>query len=603
MSLLMQALKKAERAKQNALPEDVPDQPSHDFDDVLALTPEAPAPAPAQGAPLAKRELSLDMEPMSGLSLEPLATEPPASLTPRPMPDPQPAHSDHKEPGLTLDLAPDPSAPPAHSMAAPAGDTQAPGTVAWDAPADGHAAAAAADDAARGTGAMAGSGAARDAARAGLAAWDAPAAGSAPRGTAGAGQAASSAAAGTPGGAARGAAGASQAAWNAAATGAAAPAAQASAAKASGKGGSERPRGSARARTASAAANTGEPSGIDPERLRLIGLIALLVVVIGGFGFYYWHALAGPGAGASLPPVPMPPPGATGATPAQVIAAGPGGTPSSTSAPAAPAATPDSSDALLAPPVAPRATVSPDLERRLAHTEQELAAAQQAIQAAAARQAPQLPPLAAPESSDIRVARTVQPAPVSPALDSAYQAFNNGDWTGAQQQYAAVLQQDPNNRDALLGMAIALSRQNQKDKAAGYYQRMLELWPNDATAAANLVALRQGDPAQNEARLKSLLANNPDAGPVLFELGNLYAQQGRWPDAQATYFRAYTAAPDNPDYAYNLAIGLDRLNQPKLAITYYQRALALAQDKAVAFDRNVLRKRLHDLSASAIAPR
>ena len=85
---------------------------------------------------------------------------------------------------------------------------------------------------------------------------------------------------------------------------------------------------------------------------------------------------------------------------------------------------------------------------------------------------------------------------------------------------------------------------------------------------------------------------------MLFALGNLYAQQGRWPEAQQTYFRAYTAAPDNADYAYNLAIGLDRLNQGKLALTYYQRALALGQDKPAGFDRTALRQRMHELSGA-----
>ncbi|TFW22400.1 hypothetical protein, partial [Duganella callida] len=47
MSLLMQALKKAERAKQNALPDEELDKPSEEFDAVLELTPE-PAPAPAE---------------------------------------------------------------------------------------------------------------------------------------------------------------------------------------------------------------------------------------------------------------------------------------------------------------------------------------------------------------------------------------------------------------------------------------------------------------------------------------------------------------------------------------------------------------------------
>jgi tetratricopeptide (TPR) repeat protein len=244
------------------------------------------------------------------------------------------------------------------------------------------------------------------------------------------------------------------------------------------------------------------------------------------------------------------------------------------------------------------------LERRIAKTEEDLAAARQAIQVAtAAATAPrveQMPPLAAAESGEIRVARNTQPSAVSPALDGAYTAFNSGDLPTAQQQYDAALSQDPNNRDALLGAAAVAARQNQKDKAAAYYLRLLELSPNDGAATAGLIGLRQGDISQSEARLKAILAGNPEAAPVLFALGNLYSQQGRWSDAQQAYFRATGAAPDNPDYAYNLAVGLDRLNQPKLALTYYQRALALAQDKAVGFDRNALRKRMHELSSGNV---
>jgi tetratricopeptide (TPR) repeat protein len=89
-------------------------------------------------------------------------------------------------------------------------------------------------------------------------------------------------------------------------------------------------------------------------------------------------------------------------------------------------------------------------------------------------------------------------------------------------------------------------RQNQKDKAASYYLRLLELSPNDGAATAGLIGLRQGDISRSEARLKAILATNPEAAPVLFALGNLYAQQGRWPDAQQAYFRAYGAAPTIP---------------------------------------------------------
>lgn len=600
MSLLMQALKKAERAKQNSLPEEELDKPSQEFDELLDLTPQ-PAPAPA-----GKTEFSL--EPMEGLSLEPLA--PPvaaATTTPRPAPDPLPSFSDHKQPGLTLDLALDPIAAPPLQPSTPS-PTPFAATVPASAAAAGVAAGigAASDAGAAGGGRAAGAAGAAAGAAAALSA--AAAGGARAAGATGAGVTAAStqipappiaASATAPSRAPLDPPPATSRRADAAASAASASAASASAAGASAASSTrtrasasdkpaESPRAAARAR-ARAAATVTEPPGMDPERLRLIGLIALLVLLVGGFGLYYWRALSGPGAGASLPPVPMPPAGATGATPAgKIVSATPG---------AAPADDLGDNDPMLAPAPTVNRAAEQDLERRLARTEQELAMAQQAIQAAVTPKPEQLP-VVAPPNNDIRVTRQVQPSPVAPALDNAYQAFNNGDTAGAQQQYDAALAQDPNNRDALIGAATVAARQNQKDKAAAYYLHLLELSPNDADATAGLISLRQGDISRSEARLKNILANNPEAGPVLFTLGNLYAQQGRWQDAQQAYFRAVGAAPDNPDYAYNLAIGLDRLNQSKLAITYYQRALALGQDKTVGFDRNTLRKRLHELTVA-----
>ncbi|WP_363503800.1 tetratricopeptide repeat protein [Burkholderia sp. LMU1-1-1.1] len=548
MSLLMQALKKAERAKQSSAVEDESDRPSEEFDAVLALTPE---PAPQAAVPPAKRELSLDLEPMAEFSLEPLAPEAPAaSLTPRPSPSPLPPPSDHLDAGLTFDLRPDPSAPVAPTPAsAPPQRAQPQAPQPAPASTTSAAAATAAQNNAQNThGANAG-GAAKPTAGAKASAAAKPQAGD----------------------------------------------------KTAGK-----PRGAARARAAAAATN--EPVGMDPERLRLIGLLSILALIVAGFGYYYWQAVVAPGAGSRLPPVPMPPPGATGATPVQVIGAAPGTPAAQNGQPAAgtpggfvdPMAVDASGSAMLAPSV--NRGGRDDLERRLARTEQELAAAQQAIQSQLAGSAPRverLPPVAAPDNNaEIRVARAVQPAKIAPAVETAYQSFTNGDLPNAQKQYESALRQEPTSRDALLGLAMVHTRQNQGAQAASYYLRMLELDPNDSTAVAGLVGMRSGDTAQSEGRLKAILATNPEAGPALFALGNLYAQQNRWSDAQQTFFRAYSASPDNPDYAYNLAIGLDRLNQGRLALTYYQRALVLSQDKAAAFDRNALRIRMHELGAA-----
>ncbi len=77
-----------------------------------------------------------------------------------------------------------------------------------------------------------------------------------------------------------------------------------------------------------------------------------------------------------------------------------------------------------------------------------------------------------------------------------------------------------------------------------------------------------------------------------FALGNLYARQGRWSEAQAAYFQAWNAEPENPDILYNLAISLEHLHQSRLAAEYYSQALRLASTRPANFDKLQAESRL-----------
>lgn len=338
------------------------------------------------------------------------------------------------------------------------------------------------------------------------------------------------------------------------------------------------------------------PISVDPATVRLAVLLAILLLVAGSMAYWYWRASTSPGAGANLPGVPMPltdAPGTTGvAGPILVV-------------PATGAAPPEAMTPAALPPDYPR-----DARQPAAAQDQQAmiqAAAQAAVAAQLAHLAPpapapaSLPPVAAPDNSQIQVQRSVAAPQIPPGVQQAYQAFNGGQLGLARQQYETVLRQDANNRDALLGLAAVALRERQGAQAAALYVRLLEINPDDGEALAGLIGLRQGDVAQSEAKLKAILARNPDSGPVLFALGNVYAKQRRWNEAQQQFFRAYGAAPGNPDYAFNLAVGLDRLNQPRLAATYYQRALTLAQTTPAAFDQAVVQTRLRELAAPAPA--
>jgi len=104
------------------------------------------------------------------------------------------------------------------------------------------------------------------------------------------------------------------------------------------------------------------------------------------------------------------------------------------------------------------------------------------------------------------------------------------------------------------------------------------------------------DPVLTETRLKNLLAADPEANVLYFTLGNQYARQERWAEAQQAYFKAFATDSENPDFAYNLAISLDRLHKPRIAVEYYERALALAAKRGASFDRGAVEKRVRELA-------
>ena len=140
------------------------------------------------------------------------------------------------------------------------------------------------------------------------------------------------------------------------------------------------------------------------------------------------------------------------------------------------------------------------------------------------------------------------------------------------------------------------TRAGRYDAAEGYYTRLLELDPRDAHAQAGLIGLRgQTDPLAVESRLKNMITAQPEASFLHFTLGNQFAAQGRWAEAQQAYFQAYASDPEHADFAYNLAVSLDQMHQIKPALEYYRRALALAANRPVSFDKAQVSKRVLQL--------
>jgi hypothetical protein len=225
------------------------------------------------------------------------------------------------------------------------------------------------------------------------------------------------------------------------------------------------------------------------------------------------------------------------------------------------------------------------------------------------------PATAAPAATPARTPRSNKPAvaahndeqpltinrggpQIHPQVTAGYAAYQSGDLAKARDAYLRALRDEPANRDALLGLAAVEMRSQRYDLADGYYQRVLQADPRDPNAQAGILALhgQQLDPVQIESRIKSLIAADSGSNVLYFTLGNQYAEQGRWAEAQQAYFKAFATDPDSPDFAFNLAVSIDQLRQPKLALEYYRRALVLAEKRSADFNLDSARARVQQLS-------
>lgn len=206
-----------------------------------------------------------------------------------------------------------------------------------------------------------------------------------------------------------------------------------------------------------------------------------------------------------------------------------------------------------------------------------------------------------PSTAQQGIAVSRQPTttvPIDPTLMQAYEALQQGDFARARSLYEQVWQADPKNLDALLGLAAIAARNGDSTLALRYYQNALELDPRNAYAQAGMLSIiGAADPLATESQIKLLIAREPSA-LLYFALGTLYADQGQWPSAQQAYFQAYQLQPDNPDYAFNLAVGLEHMGQAKAALDYYRKALDLSFRRGRAnFDQNLVIQRVGLLSS------
>ena len=289
----------------------------------------------------------------------------------------------------------------------------------------------------------------------------------------------------------------------------------------------------------------------------VIAAIAALIALV--FGTYVYLQVSRPSPFAPQRPVaPRAPVSPLAEAPSAGVPLPQPSAPSAAPAPAAPAPQPPAPLLLPEPAAAPP---SPP------------AAAQQP-----SRTEPAAVPAPAPPRDTIKVSRGRSAPTVNPLLAAAYTEFQGDQLGPAQRTYERLLQAEPRNIDALLGLASIAVMSGRTEEASKRYMEVLGLDPQNALAQTGMIGLfGKADPLAAESRLKQLIAREPL--PFLyFTLGNLYADQSRWAPAQQAYSQAHHLDPANPDYAYNLAVALEHVGQPRLALASYRRAVELGAE-------------------------
>lgn len=341
----------------------------------------------------------------------------------------------------------------------------------------------------------------------------------------------------------------------------------------------------------------------------ILPMVSVLIAAAGVGSWYVWNEvnrLNKPGV--ALVPRPAsatatPPPAVAAITTENAASPTADGKPTTVRANDAPAALPP----LLPPP----ATQIKD-ERKTAPQTPAPATPREAV----ARKIDALPPLGGAENGANRILLKPSSAnvqTVSTALSAGYAALIGGDYATAKRRYAEAISANNNNVDAHLGFATAAARSGDASDLAlaiTHYQRVLELDPRNSTASAALIVFSAGPAtgrttaggasnplAEKESELKLLIAQDPTSANAHYLLGNLYAEQRRWRDAQQSFFEATRLAPQIADYSYNLAVSLDNLNQAVSAANFYRRALS-ATTKG-QFDTAAVQRRISQLTEPA----
>src|ERR1051325_5881501 len=161
------------------------------------------------------------------------------------------------------------------------------------------------------------------------------------------------------------------------------------------------------------------------------------------------------------------------------------------------------------------------------------------------------------------------------AYSKGYRAVRKGDYPQAEKIFRELLEKDPHDNEARLGLSFALLKQRNLQGAYDNAARVIMTDPMSARAHALLgsAILGAGEFRLSVEEVRTALALNENEALAVAGLAMVDLYENRLSLALPQLRRAVGMDPDEPDYVFNLGQAAARSEKYKEAADSYERVL------------------------------
>ena len=198
-----------------------------------------------------------------------------------------------------------------------------------------------------------------------------------------------------------------------------------------------------------------------------------------------------------------------------------------------------------------------------------------------------------PGSRFVVVRKGAGPQSMQARLVAAQRALSLGRFTSALELYEQLYKKEPQNKQVLMGLAVAQQQSGFTESAIATYEELLRVDPKNTDATINMLGLVKAQyPSVAYRKLKDLWDNNGQNPGIAAQLGLTSASVGNMEDAFRYLGIAASLEPKNALHFYNMAVVSDQAGAYKDALELYEKALEL--DITFGDGRAIPREQVYD---------